>query len=334
MGVAALGLFLFPLLRSTTSILLLALVAVSLAALIQDRSLLMGAWIEEEADSQEGGRPGQGMDGRVERWRGASMAGQRWVLTGGDRIHLVTTPRGEPVLGLDRAMTTFLGERASRGGRVLFLGAGRVPLLSALLDPAPGGDGWAVQVMTRWAPQLRRLCDELQEPGFQGITCLDLEVCRVLMGSPAHLPPGSWDLIVLDTLSMAWAPRTFRLPTGALTRLREGLTEGGLLLMGPLQDGGSSGSLLTELQHLSRHFPCLSLYLTGRTVSDAPPSVPEGRVEQWQRLLVESGARTAFLAASQDVGRPFPDQVGDYLRVRMSGNAASPSPANLRRSET
>ncbi|TVR60452.1 MAG: class I SAM-dependent methyltransferase [Gemmatimonadales bacterium] len=329
-GVVLLGWFLFPLLRSTTALLLLTLVTLSLAALSQGRSLEGGVWIE--GDGGRGSSTAGPRGVTLEVWRsGAEEVAQ--VAVGSWGIALVADEAGAPLLQVDRALGEGLSRWAGSGGRALFLGPGRLPAARAMLGE---GDGWSITVLAgEAAPYLSQLLPDAVGQGAGDVTILGASAREAVARSPAHLPPASFDLVVVDTLALAPTPAALDLPPGALLRLRQTLRPGGTLIVAPLQDGGGAGDLMERIgRQAATHFAHASLYVAGRPGSADPEHghgipVPEARRADWARMHPGTRGRSAILVASTRAATSWPDEVLGYLRVVMDGGGVPPAPSNV-----
>lgn len=333
-GAVLLGLFLFPVFRSSTALLLLVLVGLSVGALIQGWGLEGRLWVAPEPrDEQEPPAPGARREVReatVERWTAAEGERGLTVLVRPGEILTVAGPGGEPALEMDRALCDWLAGWGKEGGRGLVLGVGRIPQAISMSNGGTRSHrGWRVELLDAPARGAARFVEATglhgQGPHGSGLVVRDVEVGEALEESPRHLPPGSCDLIVLDAMALgAGRSGTFRLRPGALLRLHSALRPGGLLVVGPLQDGGTAGPLLEGTPALiANHFSRTSVYVsgTGSAGTMGPWDVPPGRGEGWARLHPETGARSAFVVAVREGGsgggsqQVWPDRIRGFLRV-------------------
>ncbi len=319
-GVVLLGWILFPILRSTTALLLLALVILALAALAQSRSLEGGVWIEA-GEGGDGSSPREAA--AMEVWR-AGDGGAARAVVGPTGIVLVSTEDGEPLLDVDRVLAAGFPRWAGAGSnsRLLLVGAGRLPAIHALRG---AGAGWSVTIL---AGDASTHLEPFLPPGAAEVTVLGAYAGHAVARSPAHLPPASFDAVVVDALSLAPTPAALDLPPGALLRLRHTLRPGGVLMVGPLQDGGSAGDLMERLgRQAATHFPHASLYVSGRNGGWVGEGlVPEVRRADFARLHPSAPGRGAILVASTASREPpvWPDEVEGYLRVVMDGGGRVP----------
>ena len=329
-GVVLLGWFLFPLLRSTTALLLLILVTLSLAALAQGRSLEGGVWIEGDAT---GGRDTPGSRGAsLEVWRsGTEEVAQ--VVVGPSGITMVVDDAGGPLLQVDRVLGMGLSRWAGAGGRALLVGPGRLPALRGLRgDPGE----WSITVLAgEAAPLIAQLLPQPMGERTGDYTVLGTSARHAVARSPAHLPPASFDLVVVDTLALSPTPATLDLPPGSFLRLRQSLRPGGVLIVAPLQDGGGAGDLMERMgRQASTHFNHAALYVAGRQgggegVAGEGTPVPEARRADWARMHPGPRERHAVLVASMGSGTSWPDRVHGHLRVVMDGGRMAPAPSTV-----
>ncbi len=331
-GAVLLGLLLFPVFRSSTALLLLALVGLSVGALIQGWGLEGRLWVLPGPDD-EARLPGAGggtHEAMVERWTTAEGDGGWTVLARPGEILTVTGPRGAPALEMDRALCDWLADSGMDGGRGLVLGVGRIPQAISVSNGGPNGLGcWRIELLDARDRGAARFMEAsgLESQGRTGssLELREVEVGEALEGSPRHLPPGSFDLIILDTMALGVGRSgIFRFRSGALLRLHSALRPGGVLVVGPLQDGGTAGPLLEGIPALmAKHFSRTSAYVSGAGSAGEVDDweVPPGRGEGWARLHPEPGARAAFVVAAREgeLGgrgqRAWPDRVRGFLRV-------------------
>jgi hypothetical protein len=331
-GAVLLGVFFFPVFRSSTALLLLVLVGLSVGALIQGWGLEGRLWVapgsDDEARSSTSG--GGTHEARVERWTTVEGEGGWTVLARPGEILTVTGQGGAPALELDRALCDWLAHSRGEGGRGLVLGVGRIPQAISVSNGGPDGPGgWRMELLDAWHRGAARFVEAtgLDSQGRSGssVVVRDVEVGEALEGSPRHLPPGSFDLIILDTMALGVGRSgIFRFRPGVLLRLHSALRPGGVLVVGPLQDGGTAGPLLEGTPALmAKHFSRTSAYVSGAGSTGAVDvwEVPPGRGEGWARLHPEPGARAAFVVAARDGGlengvrHVWPDRVRGFLRV-------------------
>jgi hypothetical protein len=315
-GALALGFVLFPTF-SPTGILLVCLVFLSAAALVQGRTLDEVTWAHEVAG-------GGGADGgvRLERWvRGRPHLAATAVVQGG-RLRVLLGEGGEPVRQVDRAMLEGLPRWEGGDGRWLLLGAGGAAVAAWRAREGVLRGPRGVVLVEEDGALLETVAAALGagpngDGGPRALELKRLAIRDVLSGSPAHLPPEAFGLIVLDTLALAHGPADFRFPDGALLRLRAALRPEGVLIAGPLQDGGRAGSLLDRARHLATLFPRVSLYVAGRGPGDETGPVPPDRLAEWRATRPDPGTRSAFLVAGLAGPRGWPDRVAGYLRVML-----------------
>lgn len=327
-GVLLLGWFLFPLFRSATALLMLTLVTLSLAALAQGRSLEGGVWIEGDAG---GGGDTTGSDGvTLEVWR-SDAEEVAHVAVGSSGIALAVDETGAPLLEVDRVLGMGLPRWVGTEGRALLVGPGRLPALRGL---GREEGGWSITVLAgEMAPHLARFLPETLSQGTGDFTVLGASARHAVARSPAHLPPASFDLVVVDTLALAPTPAVLDLPPGSLLRLRQALRPGGTLIITPLQDGGSAGDLMERIgRKAATHFVHASLYVAGGSDGTGGEDrqearIPEARRADWVRMHPGPQGRNAFLVAAMGAGAAWPDEVHGYLRVVMDGSGVAPVPS-------
>ena len=314
-GALLLGFVLFPAL-SPTGTLLSCLVTLSIAALVQGRVLDEVTWVRGREELG-----GESAQVAVEWWSRGRPQLLHLALLEGQRLRMVAREGGDSVRPHDLALQEGIPSWAKTDGRVLALGVGMAPLLRWIARESErrtgvGGDDL---VLVDEAEALMEGVEthllKAEDPQQRVIEVRRRSVRELLVGSPAHLPPASWDLIVLDTLSLAPRPGRFAFPTGAILRLRAALRRGGTLVVGPMQDGGRPGSLLDTATAVAAHFPRVSLYVSGRSSASEPEGVPMSRVEAWRTSEVDPGSRPAFLVAARGELTEWPDRIGSYLRV-------------------
>ncbi|MEX2529419.1 MAG: hypothetical protein WD960_01485 [Gemmatimonadota bacterium] len=314
-GALLLGFVLFPAL-SPTGTLLTCLVTLSLAALVQGRVLDEVTWVrgsEEVAEESD--------DVAVEWWSRGQPQLLQLALLEGEHLRMVAREGGAPVRPQDLALREGIHRWVRPGGqRVLALGVGMAPLLRSVAEESAAhndAERHDLILVDENAALLKAVGDHLLNSDAlqRRVELRRRSVREVLAGSPAHLPPESWDLILIDTLSLALRPGRFELPAGAVLNLRAALRRGGALVVGPMQDGGRPGSLLDTATAMAAHFPRVSLYVSGRSIVSEPEGVPLSRVESWHRSEVDPGSRPAFLVAARGKLTEWPDRVGGYLRV-------------------
>jgi hypothetical protein len=339
-GALIFGLTLFPLFQSSTGLLLLCLVLVSMAALVHGRALDQLVWIRELASPAE-----LASGARIEAWTRAVPERSTLVLLEEGRVRCAVGRDGVATLSVDRALNDGVGRWAPRGGRALILGVGRLPLAVRLVagDSLPGGSRWQVLLLEKDRTLLTLLEEEggpklpvpLVEGGAAGDEDLEGgdgpgdEACsssfrfRPLSVQEAlgdEDPEGvlgleRYDLIAVDTLALGGGSAPVGMPGAVVERLGRALRPGGVLLVGPLQDGGSRGSLLVGAREVARQLDRVSIYVAGKTLPAREDGVPAARTDAWTRSQAEIGARPAFLVAGGRERTHWPDRVGGYLRV-------------------
>ena len=339
-GVLLTGLVFFPMLGSSAALLLLALMVASTGALLQGRSLEGVVWTQPLPGRDGAGAPDPEY---LQAWVGGRSERSRFVLAEGGRIRGVLTPEGGPFLSVDRALVRGIeGWTGAKGGRALFLGVGRLPLALHLRSRGRREEGGArvagLHVMDG-SPDLLAAVEELAhrvgteasvrsgkaapDGEQEGLILRPVPVEEALAGSSEHLPPASFDLVVLDTLALASSPGAFRLPSGALQRLLSTLRPHGVLILGPLQDGGASGPFLDRAREMARHVPRASLYVAGRVSREEAEERPARWDEPWRQSVPEPGSRPAFMVLGGGRATGWPDRVEGYLRVVLDvGKAA------------
>lgn len=328
-GTLFLGFLLFPFL-SSAGILLACLVALSGAALIQGRALDTITFVRDEnEDTGSSGRdalsdPSPRGSPRpsavhVERWIRGDPPIVRTVVLDEDRIRLIVGEGGGPILPLDRMLVDEVARWAPSPGRALVLGAGG-GLLARRLWERWDGRGGNVVLFERDAAVLAALREALQLPETNEVLALrSVPVAEALVGSPAHLPPASYDLIYLDTLSVSWRASRVSLPPGAIARVSQALRPEGILVVAPLQDGEGEPSLLDRARGMSALFTCVSVYVGPQGERGPPHGIPANRREAWRRSHPVPGARSGVLVAARGGGVSWPDRIDAYLRVRLEG---------------
>ena len=338
-GVLLTGLVLFPLLGSPAALLLLALVVASSGALLQGRSLQRLVWAQPL--SGDGGHA-TGQE-HLQAWVGGRPERSRYVLMDQGRVRGAVAPDGGPFLPVDRALIEGIdGWIESDRGRALFLGVGRLPLALHLagarvsggaqegtagihvMEGSPGLLAGVEELIRRVGePGLVRFAQAASESESAQVILQSVPVEETLTGSSDHLPPTSFDLVVLDTLALAPTPAAFRLPPGALSRLVSAIRPEGVLIVGPLQDGGSCGPLLDRVRQMARHVSRTSLYVAGRMSRDEDEELPVEFHGPWVRSRPEPGSRPAFVVLGGGRSTGWPDRVDGYLRVVLDAGEGS-----------
>ncbi|GEM_PF-520397 len=339
-GVLLTGLVFFPMLGSSAALLLLALMVASTGALLQGRCLAGVVWTQPLASRDGAAAPDPEY---LQAWVGGRSERSRFVLTEGGRVRGVLTPEGGAFLSVDRALVRGIeGWTGRKGGRALFLGVGRLPLafhLDALRRrEEDAGPDAGLQIMDgsqdllaaveelayRVGSQASVRSGEMSSNGDSaGLVLRPVPVEEALTGSRDGLPPASFDLVVLDTLALAPSPGAFRLPPGALQQLLSALGPNGVLILGPLQDGGAPGPFLDRAREMARHVPRASLYVAGRVSREEAEELPARWVEPWRRSVPEPGSRPAFMVLGGGRAAGWPDRIEGYLRVVLDvGEAA------------
>jgi hypothetical protein len=326
-GVVFLGFVLFPAV-SPTGTLLLWLVALSGAAMTQGWVLSSLPYVEplgrEDGEGQDGMAPHPSVV--LERWVAGGTGKAVLALMEEGRLRCIVGEGGTPVRDVDRLVVQGMSTWSPPPGPRLLLGAGGLSLLAG--DPGVevpagrfssgiGGDDAVVDRGGALLTALQTMAHgwaRSPEPGW-----IDADPLVTLGSTGGVLEPGRWGVVALDVGGVAGGPGRFTFPPGALLRVREALCPGGLFVVWPLREGGGDGSLLERFARVASLFPRVSIYVGPDAAREELSSVPASRHGAWRQSGAEPGTRLAVLVASSGAGTPWPDRLGTFLRVRVTG---------------
>jgi hypothetical protein len=302
-GVLGAGYFLFPAF-SPTVILLLCLMVLSGAALLHGRVLDHRVAVETVRELEGGVR--------MERWLRIQPPMVRIAIFVGERLRLLLDGTGAPAQAQEAVVWEGIPLWTRSKGRVLALGGGTGGVARRLAGEDPGRE---VLLLDRSGPLLEVVAGEVPGPAGEGLRIRRESIGEALLRPEGSLPPGPFDLILLE-----WGPATVgglldRFPPAALERVRGALGEEGLLVLFPLAQDPEAGEegLLTLARDVARSFPQTVLYV-GRAGS-LPWETPTPAGRRGEGASGGTEARTAVLVAGLDSGRRWPEGIQGFLQV-------------------
>lgn len=327
LGVLLLGFVLFPSV-SPTGTLLLWLVALSGAAMTQGWVLSSVPYVEPLSREHGGPEVGTASHSSVvlERWvtGGAGEATLALVVNG--RLRCLMDATGAPARAVDQLVVSSVAAWSSVAGPRLLLGAGGLPLLAGdpgigeRTGPYPPDTGSNDVLVDRGGTLLAAL--ETMARGWARkpeAEWVDADPLATLGSTGGVLEPRRWGTVALDLRAVDAGSGGFTFPPGSLLRVREALCPGGLFVLWPLQEGGGEGPLLERFARVAGLFPRVSIYVGPDSAREELAGVPASRRSAWWQGGPAPGTRPAVLVASSGDGAPWPDRVGSFLRVRITG---------------
>ncbi len=316
-GVLVLGFLLFPTLSSTAS-LLVALVALSAAALVQGWVLDETLWVRSEINPK---RREQGL--RIEQWERGSPPLRRTALLRSDEIVGVVGKGSEPLAPLDALVDRGLRRWSSSTRRGLLLGGGTGAIALGRLAADPETELHLVDPDAALLEGWRSLVPEADRKRLHLCPHRPL---RILLGREEGFPAAGFDFVVLHTSVSAPMGEPPELPSEVVDRLASLLTPNGILVMTPLRDEGRVDPILPMARCLESRFEAVSLYVGASATPLPVGDVPTNRVEAWRRLGLRDGGRPAVLVAGRGAGEPWPDRLDGHLQVRIREPATEGGP--------
>lgn len=315
-GVAVAGHLFFPVL-SPTAVLLFCLMSLSAAALVHGRALEREVSVAGVRIRSKGGRRV-----RVERWVRARPPMVRTALLEGGRIRVLIGEAGEPVRAVEQVVEAGLTRWSSGIRRALVLGGGGAGVASRL---AARGEA-EVRLVDPDPALLVAIEEDLPLAGGDLRTEVR-PVADLLVGEWAPFPEQPVDLILLEWQDRLIGGRLDRFPPRALERLRLALADDGILVLFPLAfdpERGEDG-LLPLGRDVAARFARTSLYVARRSDED---DLPPGFSEAGTPAPEERAERVAILVAGTEGGAPWPERIGEFLKVPVAeaDDASPPGP--------
>lgn len=306
-GVLGAGHLLFPAL-APTAILLLCLMGLSAAALLHGRVLDRRVSVEPVSVHAKDGR-----GARVEHWiRGRPPRLWTAVLTG-DRVRILVAEEGGPVLPEEALVQDGIPLWAPDARSILVLGGGCGGAARRLAEP---GGHREVLLVDANGGLLEAVVRDLPGLAPDALGTLEGSVSEALFRSAGSLPPGPFDLVILEWGAGAVPGGPDHFPSVGLERLEEALGEGGVLVAFPLAmhpEVGEEG-LLSLARDVAGTFPRTALYVA-RSDPGFLEQVPASRRREWQVAQPGPGERRAILVAGPDEGPPWPERIREFLHV-------------------